>query len=451
MTTSARQMHLSVLALAAGNNIAAWRMENAQAGSMNLALLSQIIRTAERGKFDFFFISDTPHTAPNLHPSWVVRLEPLTLLSALSMITTHIGLAATVSTTYTEPYNLARYMASLDHLSGGRAAWNVVGGAFPQPAANFGRLPHPAHGERYARAREFLDVSKGLWDSWEEGALVMDKATGKYIDATKMHTLNHEGQHFSVKGPLNILRPPQGYPVIIQAGASDEGRDFAAATAEAIFCVVANIEDGKAFRDDIRARAIQHGRDPDHLKVLPGIFVIIGRTEAEAQAKLAALGEMIEPNTAMKVLTDYLGQDLSQYSLEAAVPDLPETEMMQGYAVTLLNVARQKGMTLRELRDLVATTQGHVLFMGTPEQIADELEDWFLAGAADGFQLMPHYFPDPFSEFVDLVVPILQERGLFRKDYSGTTLRKNMGLPFPEHPAKRTARMLERELESQEF
>lgn len=439
MTTPARQMHLSVLALAAGNNIAAWRMEDAQAGSMNLPLLKHMVQTAERGKFDFFFIADTPHTAPNVHPSWVVRLEPLTLLSVLSAITTHIGLAATVSTTYTEPYNLARYMASLDHLSGGRAAWNVVGGAFPQAAANFGRLPHPAHGERYARAREFLDVTKGLWDSWEEGALVMDKATGKYIDAAKMHTLNHEGKHFSVKGPLNILRPPQGYPVIVQAGASDEGRDFAAATSEAIFCVVANIEEGKAFRDDIRARAKQHGRNPDHLKVLPGIFVIIGQTEAEARAKLAALGEIIEADTAMKVLTDYLGQDLSQHPLDAPVPDLPATEMMQGYAVALLEIAREKEMTLRELRDLVAATQGHVLFMGTPEQIADDLEEWFLAGAADGFQLMPHYFPAPFDEFVDLVVPILQERGLFRKDYTGTTLREHMGLPFPEHPAKKSA------------
>ncbi len=347
MTETRRQMHLSVLALGAGNNIFGWRLKDSQAGSLNLGLLTHIIKTAERGKFDFFFLADALNTGANVHPSWTVRYEPLTLLSYLAGQTSHIGLAATVSTTYTQPYNAARYFASLDFLSGGRADWNVVGGAFPEAAANFGNVPHPPHPRRYAIAREFIEVMKGLWDSWEADALVMDKESGLYIDPEKMHVLGHEGEHFSVKGPLNILRPPQGYPVIVQAGASEEGRALAGDTADVIFSVVSTFEESKAFRDDLRARAAKAGRNPDLLKVVPGIFVMLGESEDDARARLAELGTMIKPEVGMQVLSNFFGHDMSVFDLDGPVPDLPPTEMMQGYSVILSDMARAKGLTLR--------------------------------------------------------------------------------------------------------
>jgi len=429
-------MHMCVLALAAGNHVAGWRLDEAEAGSQNLPLLKHIIQTAERGKFDLFFLADALNTLPTMHPSMVVRFEPITLLSVLSTVTTHIGLGATASTTYSEPYNLARLFASLDHLSGGRAAWNVVGGAFPDAAANFGKPAHPPHAERYSIAREFIEVMKGLWDSWEEDALVMDKASGQFIDAGKMHVLNHEGEHFRVKGPLNITRPPQGYPVIVQAGGSDAGRDLAAATAEVVYAVVPEMEMAKSFRDDIRQRAERFGRDPGHVKVLPGVCTIVGETEADARKKLAALGEKADHATSLRVLSERVGHDLSEYPLDGPVPDLPPSQMMQGHAVVLMEKAKREKLTIRQLRDITTATMGHRLLAGTPEQIADGLEEWFAAGAADGYNLMPHYFPGAFDEFVDHVIPVLQKRGLFRTEYTGTTLRDHLGLPRPEHPAK---------------
>ncbi len=273
--TTPRQMHLGVMLLAAGNHVAGWRLPEAQAGSENLDLIQHIAQTAERGKFDLIFLADAVNTSPKMHPSMVVRFEPLTLLAALAMTTTRVGLGATASTTYTEPYNLARAFASIDHLSGGRAAWNVVTGAFAEAAANFSRESHPPHEERYAAAAEFVSVMKGLWDSWEDGALVMDKASGTFIDASKMHTLNHQGKFFHVKGPLNHTRPPQGYPVFIQAGASDTGRDLAASIAEVVFTVQQDLEAAKAFASDLRTRAGKFGRNPAHLKILPGLCPIV--------------------------------------------------------------------------------------------------------------------------------------------------------------------------------
>lgn len=431
MVQATRQMHLGVYAMGSGHHVAGWRLPEAQAGAENFLLLRHIAQTAERGKFDLFFLADALNTGPTAHPSIMVRLEPLTLLAALASCTSHIGLAATASTTYSEPYNLARAFASIDHISGGRAGWNVVTGAFPEAAANFGHESHPPHAKRYAIAAEFVDVVKGLWDSWEDDAIIMDKLGGRFADTDKMHVLDHEGEFFSVKGPLNISRPPQGHPVIIQAGASETGRDLAASIAEIVYAVQQELEPATAFAADLRLRAARLGRDPSHLKILPGVCPIIGETEADAKRKLAALGDVSDPVAALKVLSDRLGHDLSGFPLDAQVPTLPPSTVMQGHAVTLSALAKKHDLSLRELRDFTATAMGHRLLCGTPEFVADGLEEWFLAGAADGFNLMPPWFPGAFDEFVDHVVPILQRRGLFRTDYAGRTLRDHLGLPRP--------------------
>jgi FMN-dependent oxidoreductase (nitrilotriacetate monooxygenase family) len=430
-------MHLGVYAMGTGHHVAGWRLPEAQAGAENFPLLRHIARTAERGKFDLFFLADALNTGPTAHPSIMVRLEPLTLLAALATCTSRIGLAATASTTYSEPYNLARAFASIDHISGGRAGWNVVTGAFAEAAANFGRDSHPPHEKRYAVAAEFVSVVKGLWDSWEDDAILMDKASGRFADTSKMHVLDHKGEFFSVKGPLNISRPPQGHPVIIQAGASDTGRDLAASIAEIVYAVQQELDPAKIFAADLRARAVKFGRDPTHIKIMPGVCPIIGSTESEAKQKLADLGEFLDPVAALKVLSDRLGHDLSSYPLDGPVPSLPPSSVMQGHAVTLSALAKKHSMSLRELRDFTAGAMGHRLLCGTPEQIADGLEEWFVAGAADGFNLMPPWFPGAFDDFVDQVVPILQRRTLFRTEYAGHTLRDHLGLPRPSHPRSR--------------
>jgi FMN-dependent oxidoreductase (nitrilotriacetate monooxygenase family) len=358
----------------------------------------------------------------------------LTLLGALTRVTTRIGLAVTASTTYTEPYNLARMLASLDHLSGGRIAWNIVTGAFAEAAANFGTTKHPPQKERYAIAEEFVEVVKGLWDSWEEDSFVMDKTSGEFVDATKMHELNHAGAFYNVKGPLNITRPPQGYPVFMQAGASDTGVNFAAKYGEVVFAVHQNLDTAAAFARRLRDVAASYGRNPADLKLLPGMVPIVGSTEAEAKTKLAELGALTDPVYAMKVLSERVGHDLSSYPLDGPVPELPPSTIMQGHAITLAETARRRKMTVRELRDLVGISMGHKLMCGTPEQIVDEMTEWFDAGAGDGFNLLPAWFPGGFDAFVDHVVPVLQKRGLLRTEYTGHTLREHLGLSRPEHP-----------------
>ncbi len=431
------KMRLAVLALGAGCHASGWRMPGAQAGSQNYDLLKHLVTVAERGKFDLFFLADAVNSSPTMHPSMSVRLEPITALTALSTLTTHIGLAATINTSYSEPYNLARLMASLDHLSGGRAAWNVVAGAFPEASRNFGREEHFSHEDRYARAAEYLEVAKALWDSWESDALVMDRNSGVYLDPNKMHKVNHRGANFSVEGPLNITRSPQGYPVIMQAGGSEWGRDLAARTAEVVFSVAPTDAVGKEFRDDLRARALRIGRDPDHIKVMAGLTPIIAETEEKAQAKLAELAELgagSNPEAALRALSERMGHDLSRYDLDGPLPDIPPGGPMQGYAVAILQRAKEKNMTIRQIRDIDAVTP-HKLVVGTPEQAADSMERSYRAGVCDGYVILPPWFSEPFELLVDEVVPILQKRGLFREEYEGATLRANLGLPFPEHPA----------------
>ncbi|WP_254070626.1 NtaA/DmoA family FMN-dependent monooxygenase, partial [Acidisphaera sp. L21] len=325
-------MHLGLLILGTGSHVAGWRMPDAEFGSQNFGLLRRVAEVAERGKLDFIFFADALNTGLDAHPGMMVRLEPLTLISALAMCTSRIGLAITVSTTYSEPYNVARALASLDHISGGRAGWNVVTGSSPDAAANFGRDRHPPQDVRYAMAAEYLAVVKGLWDSWDDGAIVGDKARGVFVDPAAMHVLDHAGDFYRVAGPLNITRPPQGHPVILQAGASDAGRDFAAATAEVVFTAQQDMSEAIAFATDLRNRCEAAGRPRDAIRILAGVCPVIGTDVADAKARIAALAELADPVAALRVLSDRLGHDLSQVPLDELVPELPPSEMMQGHA-----------------------------------------------------------------------------------------------------------------------
>ncbi|WP_395710603.1 LLM class flavin-dependent oxidoreductase [Reyranella sp.] len=434
-----KQMHLGSLSHGVGSHVAGWRMPGAETEKENFDLVARAVRTAERGKLDFVFFADAVNTGADAAPMFVVRFEPLTLLGALSTVTDRVGLVATVSTTYSEPYNVARALASLDHLSHGRIGWNVVTGSSPDAAANFSRDKHPPHDERYAMAQEYLEVVKGLWDSWEDDALVADKQTGQFIDTDKLHVLNHVGKHYQVAGPLNASRPPQGYPVIFQAGASDRGMELAGATAEVVFASQSFQEEAIAFAGKLRDCTEAAGRPRDAIRILLGVSPIIGDTEAEARDIIARLGAFVDPVTSMRVLSDRVGIDLAPYDIDGPLPDLPPSTMMQGHARVLQSVARRYGMTIRQLRDYAAVSSGHRVLIGTPTQVADDLEAWFTSGACDGFAIMTPYSPQPFERFVDQVVPILMDRGLFRKEYTGRTLRDHLGLARPPHPAARAS------------
>lgn len=432
-------MRLGLFLQGAGHHVAGWRHAQAESGGENLALIQRIAATAEAGKFDLLFLADGLTTGADAHPSTIARIEPLVLLSTLAMVTKNIGLAATASTTYSEPFHIARVFASLDHVSGGRAAWNAVTTSYARSAANFTRGEHPAHDERYAIAEEFLQVVRGLWDSFDDGAIIKDKASGNFVRPGAIRTLDHVGTYFSVKGPLNVSRPPQGHPVVIQAGSSAPGQRLAARTADMVFTAQQTLEEGRAFTQGLKRQVREAGREPDHLLVLPGVCPVIGATEAEARALYAELQGGIDPAAAIRLLSDRLGHDVSGFDLDGPLPDLPESDQLQSRAKLLTDLARSQNLTLRELYYLVAGARGHRIVWGTPEQVADALESWFVNGAADGFNIMPPFFPGQFDRFVDDVLPILRRRGLARTDYDGPTLRENLGLPRPENAFFRRA------------
>ncbi|HTW54354.1 MAG TPA: LLM class flavin-dependent oxidoreductase [Stellaceae bacterium] len=435
-----RQMHMGVFVLGTGNHQAGWRYEGAATSHMQLPVIQEIARIAERGKFDLLFISDSMVMDPTDHPSFLCRFEPTTLITALAGCTTHIGLGATVSTSFNEPFNVARIFGSIDHLSGGRAAWNVVTTSNTKAAQNYSREEHIEHELRYARAQEFVDVVKGLWDCWEDGAIVADKATGRYVDAEKVRPLNHKGRFFQVRGPINMARCPQGQPVIIQAGGSPSGLELAARTADVVFSVVQELEPAKAAYADLKGRMVKYGRAPEEIAVLPGVMPIIGETEAEARAKLAKLQSWISPTNAITLVASRIGYDVTGHDLDGPVPPPPASEGGRTFHRVLYDMAKRENMTLRDLYNLTAAARGHWVITGTPKKIADILEEWFVEGAADGFNVLPAYFPGAFTDFVDLVVPELQRRGLFRRDYEGTTLREHFGLaPVPSPRAQRQA------------
>ena len=439
MIEAKRQMHLGVFVLGAGNHSAGWRFEGAATSNNDLAVIREIARIAERGKFDLLFVSDGLIMDPGDLPSFLCRFEPTTLISVLSAATTHLGLGATVSTSFSEPYNVARIFSSIDHISGGRAAWNVVTSSQPKSALNFGRDPHLEHELRYDRAQEFVDVVKGLWDCWEDGAIVANKATGQYIDAAKVRPLDHKGRFFQVKGPINMARSPQGHPVIIQAGGSPSGLELAARTADVVFSVVQELDSARKAYADLKGRMAKYGRAPEHLAVLPGVMPIIGRTESEAKDKLSLLQSWLTPTNALTLVSGRIGYDVTGCDLDAPVPPPPPSEGGQTFHKVLFESARRQNMTLRDLYNLTAAARGHWVLCGTPIQIADTLEEWFTTGAADGYNILPPYFPGAFADFVDLVVPELQRRGLFRREYEGTTLRDHFGLPPLPPPIQRDA------------
>jgi alkanesulfonate monooxygenase len=436
-----KQLKLGAFLPGSGHHVAAWRHPKAQAdGGLNLKHYQQLAQTAERGKFDMLFLADGVAVldrglgteALSRSGLFVVHFEPLTLLSALATTTEHIGLVATASTTYNEPFHLARKFASLDHLSGGRAGWNVVTSSTEAEALNFNREKHVEHTLRYERAHEFLQVTKKLWDSWDDDAFLRDKASGIFFDANKLHIPHHKGDHFSVRGPLNVARPPQGYPVIVQAGSSEDGKNLAAQTAEVIFTAQQTLAEAQAFYADVKGRMVQYGRNPDHLKIMPGIFPVIGQTEQEAQEKFEQIQELIHPSVGLSLLTGMIGDvDLSAYPVDGPIPELPETNGNRSRQQLLIELARRENLTIRQLYLRIAGARGHRQILGTPEQIADQLEDWFIHNGADGFNIMPPWLPGGLDEFVDWVIPELQRRGLFRTEYEGRTLRENLGLPRP--------------------
>jgi alkanesulfonate monooxygenase len=441
MSKDRGRMRLGAYYNPTGHHVASWRHPRAQVDAhINLKHYVEIAQTAERAKFDMIFLADGVATrqadieAQCRSVQFIAHFEPLTLLSALAMVTERIGLIATMSTSYNEPYNVARRFASLDHISGGRSGWNLVTSGQTAEALNFGRERAYDHAERYQRAHEFAEVVLGLWDSWDDDAFVRDKESGIFFDRDKMHYLNHKGKYFSVRGPLNVPRAPQGWPVVVQAGASDDGKELAAEFAEAIFSPHLNIDAAKAYYDDVKGRMRKYGRDPDHCKILPGLSVIIANDEAEARRDYEFLQSLIHPIVGREILSTMLGEmDLTKYSLDEPLPDpLPPTNGSVGHYESIIAMARRENLTIRELGKRVAGARGKNVFVGTPKQVADYMEEWFVKGACDGFNVMPPYIPGALDDFCNLVVPELQRRGLFRTEYEGKTLRENLGLPRPE-------------------
>ena len=425
-----RSIHFGVFVLGTGNHTAGWRYPGADQTFLDIRSLQRMAATAERGLFDFLFLGDGLAANLRNHPSYACRLEPLTLLSALAMTTTHVGLAATMSTTYSDPYTVARIFASLDHISGGRAAWNAVTTSASAAGGNFGRT-HPNHEQRYEIAEEFINVARGLWDCWSDEAVIADLKTGKFFDESQVKPLNHQGPHFSVKGPLNTGRCPQGQPLVLQAGGSERGQNLAARTADVVFSVVQDFEEAKAAYSSLKERVRRFGRDPDSVTILPGVMPIIGKTDAEARDLLNTLQSYVDSTEGLAMLSARLGSDISKYNLDGPIPDVPLADTSQGFARALLAKGKRDNLSLRDLYNLTAAARGHWVLCGSAQTIADTFEKWFLEGAADGFCVMPAWFPGQFDEFVDLVVPELQRRGLYRKAYTGTTLRDHLGLSRP--------------------
>lgn len=449
MSDGSRTLHLNAFLMNTGHHEASWRLpESDPRSNTDMEHYKALARTAERGTFDSLFLADSPALWGDVsqRPSGVI--EPLTLLTVLATATEHVGLIATASTTYNDPYNLARRFASLDHVSGGRAGWNIVTTAGPAAARNFGLDDAPAHAERYERAAEFTDVALQLWDSWSEDVYVGDKDLGVWGDQRGIRPPRYRGRFFSVDGALNIPRSPQGQPLLVQAGSSEDGKDFAAQYAEAVFTAQQTLAEATGFYRDLKARTIAAGRDPDHIKILPGLVPVIGSTEAEARARDAELEELITYEHGQRRLSELLQIPIGELELDARIPDdLPPPALINGaqsrYEL-VVELAHRDKLTVRELIGRLGGGRGHRTFTGTPEQVADEIEGWFTGGAADGFNIMPPVLPSGLELFVDEVVPILRDRGLFRTEYvPGQTLRGRYGLPRPvtrHHPVSlRTA------------
>lgn len=443
MTAPRRHLHFGAFLYTPGTHSAGWRHPDAVPQTdMHFPYYVEMARIAERGLLDTIFLQDTaavsgsgaldgtsPYRPANGRQ---VHLEPVSLIAALAAVTSRIGLISTATTTYNEPYNIARRFATIDHISGGRAGWNLVTSQVEDEAGNFGLDRHVEHALRYERASEFYDVVAGLWDSWEDDAFLYDKASGRYYDTDKLHFLHHRGRHFAVRGPLNVSRTPQGRPVVAQAGSSDVGRELAARSADLVFTAQTTVAEGQAFCADLRSRAERYGRGPDDIKVLPGLMPIVGRTDAEARERYEQLQELIDDATAMPLLARLTGElDIYQYPLDGPLPPLPPSNAAKARQALIVEMAARDNLSIRQVARYLGTSQGHRLIHGSPRSIADSMEEWLLAGACDGFNLLFPFFPGPLAAFVDLVVPELQRRGIFRTAYEGRTLRENLGVPVP--------------------
>jgi FMN-dependent oxidoreductase (nitrilotriacetate monooxygenase family) len=425
-----RQMKLGLFFAPGGHHLAAWRHPNAYPHGFDIKSYVTFAQTAERACFDMVFVADVYSLTPDGRHRDTLRFEPITLLSALAMVTSRIGLAATATTTYNEPYNVARQFASLDQISHGRAGWNIVTSSSNLEAYNFGYDAHPASENRYKIAHEFVDVVRGLWDSWDEGALPIDKASATFFDPNKLHVLNHVGKNFQVRGPLTIPRSPQGQPVLVQAGSSDDGKTLAASVAEVIFTIQRDLAGAQAFYKDIKARAVAHGRNPQHALVMPGVMPIIGRTRQEAQDRYQQLQALIHPEAGLNALSRTLGVDMSGADIDGPLPEV-DASKLQSRATGIIETARKQQMTVREVYEKLVVSKGHRQLIGTATEVADDLQEWFEQGGADGFNVMPAQMPDGLNDFAEFVIPELQRRGLFRKAYEGTTLRQHLGVPNP--------------------
>ncbi len=432
-----RQLHLGAFMRPASIHTAGWRWPGAISDSnFNFAAHVRYAQTLERACFDAIFLADSQAVLPMAMPALkrsatVSSFDPLTLLPALAAVTSHIGLIATASTTYNAPFHVARKFASLDHISGGRAGWNVVTSGNPHEAMNFGLTEHLEHDERYRRAREFYDVVTGLWDSWADDAFLRDQAAGVFFDPDKLHVLDHHGEWFDVKGPMNLARPPQGWPVIVQAGSSEAGKALAAETAEMVFTSQIDMDEARAFYADVKGRMAAFGRDPAHLKIMPGAFVVVGDTPEEARAKKDRLDSLVHPDSGIASLSVALGHDVSGYDLDAPLPEVPESNSSRSGRQKLVDLARREDLTVRRLAQIVGGSYGQLEMIGTPAMIADRMQAWLEAPACDGFNVLFPFVPQGLDDFVAKVVPELQARGLFRRAYPGTTLRESLGLPRP--------------------
>ena len=429
-----KQLRLGAIIQGPSGNMSAWRHPDAVAdASINVEFVQNLARKAEQAKFDFLFVADGLYITAQSIPHFLNRFEPITLLSALSLVTHKIGLVATLSTSYSEPFTVARQFASLDHLSGGRAGWNVVTSPLEGSAKNFSRDKHPEHDERYRIASEYLQVAKGLWDSWEEDAFVRNKATGEFFDASKLHTLNHHGKYYSVQGPLNVGRSPQGRPIVFQAGASEQGKTFVAEAADAIYTRQETPELAREFYQDVKRQLMERGRDEEDIRIFQGTSVIIGSSVEDAEQKYQQTAQLVTVEKALEYLGRYFEHyDFSQHDLDALFPEIGDLgqNSFRSTTDTIKNDAKARGLTLRQAALEAATPRPS--FLGTAEDIADGFEHWFTSGATDGF-IVRGGTPTAFDDFVEQVIPILQQRGLYRTEYEGNTLRENLGLREPEN------------------
>lgn len=440
--SSKRQLHLGLFLFSTGYHPAGWRLpESATDGAFDPKFLHRVAQRLEEAKFDFFFLGDALATSADMQhtfPSQMVRLEPFTMIANIAAVTEKIGLIVTANTTYSEPYTVARQTASLDYLSGGRLAWNVVTGMDVRAAQNYSREKHWDNAKRYDYADEFVKIVQELWDSWENEAFVRNKETGQFVDGSKVHRIDHVGEHFSVAGPLNVARPPQGQIPLLNAGTSERSRDLGAKQSSAVFTGQILLELAKAFYAEIKTKAAKYGRSPDEVFILPGLVPLVGRTSEEARAKYRELNSLLVTNYDVAPLSARIGIDLAAYPLDGPLPDLSLSSLPGDEARWLVALAQKaegrEAITVRELfHYFAATSRGHLLIVGNPEEIADQMAEWFEGGAADGFNICPPYMPGGLDLFVDLVVPVLQRRGLFRTAYEADTFRGHFGLSVPEN------------------